>query len=343
MKTGYRFLLLVAILFMVVLTAWRVPFQETQEQQEVQEQTVTIQKGAEFSPYSEENESCLICHGEQRYLLTDPSTGLSKRRHMAADYYVDRDEFYSSVHWSFSCLDCHPAGYSEFPHAIELRFEAPWACLDCHGYDETYARYKFEDIDTEHMKSVHYTATDGEFSCWNCHDPHSYQTLAREGLNMADVVRNSNNMCLVCHGDPLKFGLITDKEPTDVLETHSWLPNQRAHLQAVRCIDCHTTINDSLLISHNLTPADKAVKGCVECHSSNSILMGTLYKHQVRETRSEYGFINAAIINNQSYVVGANRSKFMNIGSLLIFGLTLGVVLVHSLVRLLNSKKSHHE
>ena len=338
MKTGTKFLFFTLLLSVVVLAAWKNPFQDNE-----QEQIVEIRKGAENNAYSEANENCLKCHGEQTYLLTDTASGMTKKRHMAKDYSIDRDNFYNSVHWSFSCLDCHSEGFNTFPHAVELRFEAPWACLDCHGGDETYAKYKFEDIDTEHMKGVHYTATNGDFSCWNCHNPHSYQVLAREGGDMADVVRNSNNMCLTCHGDPLKFGLVSDKEPTAVIETHSWLPNQRLHLSSIRCIDCHTTINDSLLISHDLMPADKAVRGCVECHSSNSILLGTLYKHQVKETRSEYGFINAAIINNQSYVVGANRSKLMNLGSLLIFGLTLGAVIVHSLFRMRNSKKSHHE
>ena len=258
MKTGTKFLFFTFLLSAVVLTAWKNPFQDNE-----QEQIVEIRKGAENNPYSEANENCLKCHGEQTYLLTDTASGMTKKRHMAKDYSIDRDNFYNSVHWSFSCLDCHSEGFNTFPHAVELRFEAPWACLDCHGGDETYAKYKFEDIDTEHMKGVHYTATNGEFSCWNCHNPHSYQVLAREGGDMSEVVRNSNNMCLTCHGDPLKFGLVSDKEPTAVIETHSWLPNQRLHLSSIRCIDCHTTINDQSVNSHDLMPADKAVRGCV--------------------------------------------------------------------------------
>lgn len=337
-KTGPGYLVVLVMVLSFFLVALKMP--ETQDN--IPEQQLIV-KGAANNPFSEENESCLRCHGEQKYDLTDPVTGVTIKRPMSDSYHIDRDTFYQSVHWSFSCLDCHLAGYAEYPHALSLRFEPPYNCLDCHGYDETYARYKFEDIETEHFKSAHYTQTNGEFSCWNCHDPHSYQVLAREEKDIFEVVRNSNNMCLVCHGDPLKFGLISDREPTEIIETHNWLPNQRLHFQAVRCIDCHTEINDSLLVSHNMRPADEAVKGCVSCHSSNSILMGTLYKYQARESRREYGFINSTIISNNSYVIGANRSKLMNYGSVIIFALTLGAVIVHTLFRIRYSKKNHNE
>lgn len=339
-KSGPRFLLLALSVMVMFLWAFQTP--PEQDQQQEPEQPLIV-KGIENNLFAEENESCLKCHGEARYELTDTVSGMTVRRAMSASYFIERDEFYESVHWSFSCLDCHQPGYSEYPHALEMKFEPPYMCLDCHGYDETYARYKFEDIEVEHMKSAHYTQTDGDFSCWNCHDPHTYQVLAREQSEMFEVVRNSNNMCLVCHGDPLKFGLVSDKAPTEVIETHNWLPNQRLHFTAVRCIDCHTQINDSLLISHNMRPADESVKDCISCHSSNSILMGTLYKFQAKESRKEYGFINAAIISNNSYVIGANHSRFMNIGSLLIFGLTIGAVIVHTFFRIMNSKKAQHE
>ncbi|MBM3419985.1 MAG: hypothetical protein FJY11_02505 [Bacteroidetes bacterium] len=338
LKTGPGYLILLLLVPLLFLYAFNLPVvQEADDPQEL------IVKGAENNPFSEENETCLRCHGEQKYELTDPVTGMVVRRPMSGSYYIDRDVFYQSVHWSFACLDCHLADYGEYPHALSLRFEPPYNCLDCHGYDETYARYKFEDIETEHLKSAHYTQTNGEFSCWNCHNPHSYQVLAREGKDIFEVVRNSNNMCLVCHGDPFKFGLVSDIEPTEIISTHNWLPNQRLHFKAVRCIDCHTEINDSLLVSHNMRPAEEAVKGCVSCHSSNSILMGTLYKYEAKESRREYGFVNSAIIRNNSYVIGANRSKLMNYGSLLIFGLTLGAVLVHTFFRIRFSKKHHNE
>ena len=298
------------------------------------------EKGIENSVFAEENEQCLKCHGEKYFTLTDTLSGAEKRQSMCLDYRINRNEFYHSVHWSFSCLDCHSDEYQNFPHALELRFADYWTCLDCHGYDENFAQYKFEQIDEECMKSIHYTATNGDFSCWNCHDPHSYKLLSRKTENVSDVIVATNNICLNCHGNVEKFQLLSNRDLGNVIPKHDWLPNQELHFKAVRCIECHSEMNDSLLISHNILPADSAVRNCVECHSSNSILMGTLYKFKAKEIRRESGFINGVIINNDAYVIGANRSRFLNIASILIFVLVLGAVSIHTMFRICSKKKT---
>ncbi len=297
------------------------------------------EKGIANAVFADENEQCLKCHGGQNFILTDSLSGVSKKQTMCMDYRINRDEFYNSVHWSFSCLDCHADEYKTFPHAVQLRFADYWTCLDCHGYDENFAQYKFEQIDEECAKSIHTTASDGDFSCWNCHDPHSYKLLSRESENVSDVIVATNNICLECHGDEAKFLLLSTRDLGNVIPKHDWLPNQSLHFKSVRCIECHSEMNDSLLISHNIMPADSAVRNCVQCHSSNSILMGTLYKFKAREIRKEYGFLNGVIINNNAYVVGANRSRFLNIASILIFGLVLGAVTIHSIFRIFLRKK----
>jgi hypothetical protein len=96
-----------------------------------------------------------------------------------------------------------------------------------------------------------------------------------------------------------------------VLPRHEWLPDPDRHLAAVRCIDCHTRMTDSVLVAHEVMAADSAVNSCVDCHSQNSILMGTLYKYASKESRDQEGFINGVIFSNDSYVIGANRSKFI--------------------------------
>ncbi len=305
----------------------------------LQDETQPTEKGIGNSAFADENENCLKCHGEKFYTLTDTLSGAEKRANMCMDYRINRDEFYHSVHWSFSCLDCHSDEYRNFPHAMKLRFADYWTCLDCHGYDENFAQYKFEQIDEESMKSVHYTATDGNFSCWNCHDPHSYKLLSRKTENVSDIIVATNNICLHCHGNEEKFRLLSNKDLGNVIPEHDWLPNQELHFRTVRCIECHSQMNDSLLISHNIMAADSAVRHCVQCHSSNSILMGSLYKFRAKESRKEYGFINGAIINNDAYVIGANRSGLLNIASILIFGLVLLAVAIHVIFRLTLRKK----
>jgi hypothetical protein len=63
--------------------------------------------------------------------------------------------------------------------------------------------------------------------------------------------------------------------------------------------------------------------------------MATLYKFQSLEARNEYGFINAVVMN-EAYVIGANRNYFLNLISVIIFGLTFFGMLVHIALRIIN-------
>ena len=98
-----------------------------------------------------------------------------------------------------------------------------------------------------------------------------------------------------------------------MIKKHDWLPNQAAHFQNVRCIECHTKINNDIPVSHLIKPKEEAVKRCNECHSQNSILMASLYKFESKEQRRD-GFFNGIILN-ESYVIGANRNEYLNLVS----------------------------
>jgi len=289
----------------------------------------------EVNDYVDDNESCLRCHGENKYILEDPNSGRSRYEHMYAERAIDRDAFYASVHRSFACTDCHSYDFNTFPHAVETRVEEQFLCMDCHGYDETFAQYHFESIEVEFQKSIHNME---EFSCWKCHDPHSYKAFMRNAEDLEEAILYDNNMCLKCHANFDRFTLLTDREEVIVVESHDWLPNQAAHFGSVRCIECHTEINDTILIAHKILPKTDAVKNCTECHSKNSRLMHTLYKFESQEARKG-GFANSIMINN-SYVIGANQNVWLNRLSFLVFGMTLLVILFHSYLRIKKHKKS---
>ncbi len=307
--------------------------------------SLSVTRGAELSLYAEDNETnCLVCHGKLIYTLTDTVMGMTRKQLMSGQNLIMPGMFYNSVHWSFSCLDCHSEEFRIFPHSIEARFETSWGCIDCHGYDPNYEQYGFEEIDAEYQKSVHYTATDGLITCWKCHDPHYYTPLARQTQGGREYILRSNEMCLRCHSNANVMGLITDENVDIVLPKHEWLPDVDRHLEAVRCIDCHTRMNDSVLVAHEVMPADSAVRGCADCHSQNSILMGTLYKYAAMESRDEKGFVNGVILRNDSYVIGANRSKLISFAGLLIIGMTLAFALVHTIFRIVIKPREHvHE
>lgn len=281
-------------------------------------------------PFAEENENCLKCHAEEFYILNDPSTGIEKRRMMAKHNKFSREEYYDSNHKAFACLDCHAYGFEEFPHPIDARLEEPYACIDCHGYDENYAQYHFEEIEVDYMNSTH--AQIEGFSCWKCHNAHTYKINIRTTTNLNETILYDNNICLECHANSENFRLLTDREEIDIVNQHDWLPNQVAHFTSVRCIECHTSINDSILVAHDVRPKAEAVKKCTECHTSDSRLMSTLYKFQSQENRKN-GFVNAVVLN-QSFVIGANRNIYLNYGSLAIFGFVLLIIGVHVFFRI---------
>jgi hypothetical protein len=292
----------------------------------------------EDSPSFQDNEFCLRCHSSGYFILSDSASGQSRRQAMCTNFNIPKEKFYNSVHRSFGCMDCHSSEYKTFPHAASLRFEPSFACIDCHGGDENFAKYHFEEIDAEYNKSVHYKLENGQFTCWKCHNPHSYVPLARRDSMTTNFVVESNKMCLNCHGDFEKFHLLSDRELTGVIKKHDWLPNQSLHFKSVRCIECHSAQNNDILISHNILPKDSAISDCVKCHSSNSILMGTLYKFRTIESRKSFGFVNSAIIDNNSYVIGANHSNFMNLAGICIIILTFLAIAIHTFFRIQKSK-----
>jgi hypothetical protein len=299
----------------------------------------TIDTTSYVSPFYEDNETCLVCHGQRRYEYTNETLGRQVRELMYSERMVNREEFYKSNHKSFGCTDCHSSEYASFPHPGELRMEQNYNCIDCHGGDETFAQYHFEEIEAEYQRSTHFELEEDGFSCWSCHDPHTYRINIRNTENIKETILYDNSICLSCHANFDHFQLLTEREEINILKTHEWLPNQAVHFKNVRCIECHTKINDSILVAHLIRPKEEAVRLCNECHSQNSMLMATLYKFQSKEQRKS-GFFNG-IIMNESYVIGANRNEYLNILSLVIFVGILLVIGVHIVFRILKNKETN--
>lgn len=283
------------------------------------------------SPFYEDNERCFRCHGQERYEYMNDNLGTQVKAFMCENGRIVRDDFYSSNHKYFSCTDCHSSDYVTFPHPGQLRMEQMYTCIDCHGGDEKFAKFSFEEIETEYQKSTHFSLEKDGFTCWKCHNPHSYKISIRNTENLKETIVYDNTICLSCHSDFRRFQLLSDLEEINILEKHDWLPNQASHFGSVRCIECHTMQNDTILVAHLIRPKEDAVKQCNECHSKNSLLMATLYKFQSREQRRD-GFVNGIILN-ESYVIGANRNRYLDILSLVIFGVVILIIGIHIFFR----------
>ena len=159
------------------------------------------------SPFSSDNERCLKCHGQELYEYTNKNLGRQVKALMCSDRIVKRVEFYRSNHKGFSCTDCHSEQYTTFPHPGELRMEQKYNCLDCHGGDQKFAKYHFEEIDSEYRQSIHFKLEPDGFSCWSCHNPHMYRINIRNSENIKETILYDNNICLGCHANFDRFQL----------------------------------------------------------------------------------------------------------------------------------------
>lgn len=286
--------------------------------------------------HAAENEHCLKCHGQSKFFIEDKEAKKTRTKKMYSELIIRRDQFYIANHREFKCIDCHSEDYLTFPHAGNLMMQAMPNCLDCHGGDAKYAKYHFENIETEFNESVHVKRLGGNFTCWKCHNGHFYKITARSGENIKQTISYDNAICLNCHADSLNYQLLTDKENPNLITKHDWLPNQKLHFRSVRCIECHTkkSNKDSTLVAHEILPKQLAVKKCQECHSTNSILLATLYRYEIKETRSTRGFIKGSIVNDK-YVIGANRNYSLNVLSIIIVISVIIGILIHALLRIL--------
>ncbi|MDA3954490.1 MAG: hypothetical protein PF485_12655 [Bacteroidales bacterium] len=272
----------------------------------------------------ESNNTCLKCHGHKYYSFYNKNKELNERKLMNPYFVIDSISYLQGEHKALSCSDCHSEVYETYPHKCELKIEPKLTCVDCHD---------FEEIASEVKKSVHMEAFEA-FHCELCHDPHSNKLVKS---NMAELVQYNNNRCLSCHNNVDKYQIYATHENPKLIDTHDWLPNQALHFARVRCIECHTAVTDTADAVHHIVPKEQAVRNCVECHSSNSSLRDKLYKHQSKEDRAEFNFYNSFILND-AYIIGANRNSYVNLISLIIFGLTLSGIFFHTLLRIIKRK-----
>lgn len=270
-----------------------------------------------YSQYSVEGKAfCLKCHSLSATQAMDSLQRKPKKLN------VTSNNFDASNHGNMDCLDCHDAQFENVPHPEGVS-KPDMSCLGCH--DESEKGFSYVEIEEEFQKSVHVTKFGEEFTCYSCHDPHSFKLNARINEEIKKVVLYDNHICLNCH----KLETVEDEKGLN--QIHEFLPHPNKHWENVRCVDCHTDPKKNGL-SHNILDKSGAVKNCVECHSTDSRLLQTLYQFKKQKEIDEKGFFNSVILNN-SYVIGATRNSFFNTISIIIFILTVLAIIVHALLR----------
>ncbi len=296
----------------------------------------------------EENQKCLRCHTSHTFSIFNEWTDMDEKRLMNPFYILDTVKLAAGVHHSFSCIDCHSMDYETYPHNGELKLEPMMTCIDCHGDDPNFKGWQFERIEKEFHKSVHYEAHGEQFSCAKCHSQHYYRAIARTGTSLREIVSYSNDMCMSCHDNMARYQLVSDNENPKLIDVHSWLPNQQLHFNRVRCIECHTEVQDTLMVSHNIIGKEHARRNCTECHSANSIMKASLYKYHNLKTRADSGEESRKSVlsllavsgsddkfSSEYYLIGASQIPFINISFAVIFFATLLGIIIHIIFRIL--------
>ncbi len=283
-------------------------------------------------------QDCLQCHAPGADLSrfgVDPTLMVDSAKQV--DHRIDPRLFAQSNHGTLACRICHIVGKEVYPHRKEVEGNF-LACTYCHDGDSLSTALDFAGIEEQFKASVHWQKnerTRANFDCYTCHDPHVFDRT-EETTAVPEVIRRDNTVCLNCHDNPANFEAVTDREFPYIRVTHEWLPNAELHWDHVRCVECHTPHTERF--SHKILAKEESEHLCAACHSKDSILATTLYKHQFRESRRRRGFINAAILGD-AYVIGMTRNAVLDRWSLRILWLVLIGLCVHGGLRALVAAK----
>jgi hypothetical protein len=298
---------------------------------------VSGQKGRNNAPIPE-NAPCLKCHGQAVYTTFSLDAKKHLRQPMAASRVIPEKMFQNAIHGSLKCIDCHAEGYSTTPHPAALKFDTIFSCVDCHAGKKKFKKYHLDSILAGYDKSIHAKAMANTFNCWKCHNPHNFIRALSDSLELKAAITLSNSACLDCHNNAVNYKRVSDKTQVSLLKSHDWLIHPELHLKNIRCIDCHTAQSTGSFTSHNILPAGKSIRECVECHSQKNTLAKNLFGMR-KENASFFNFSNNRIMD-YAFIMGANRSITLNIISIILFGFALLAIFAHMFF-LLRYRKLH--
>ncbi len=268
---------------------------------------------------------CMRCHGMKTIAYQDQVSG------KLVDLFIDKSARSHAAHKKQRCENCHKGDFEEYPHDIDGGKPAD-SCIDCHkDRPDLLKKYRFDKIAVQVAKSVHIQKKVAGFSCFSCHDMHTWR-LPDSSQPTSVLVHDSNQSCINCHKPKDE----TQSELAAIAATHDWLPAMGLHMEAIRCIECHTPRPGSVV--HTIEPARSAEKHCESCHTQDSILLTKLYKYRIQENERKAGFINGVVLND-SYIIGMTRHPILDLlGILMVAGTALGVT-VHGLGRWISAKR----
>lgn len=289
------------------------------------------------------NAECYSCHSAAG-IKNPPKAGLDLGK--LKDSRLEPEVFNPSDHGVMDCRQCHAKNhYAEYPHA-EAGKAATSPCTECHAGKSLRLEPQFNA--SVHAKNK---GLKEKFTCNTCHNAH-VNIVQKRLKDPAKIVAQDNHGCLECHNSDTIFAKFapdgektpgTKKKRPDIDTIHDWLPNAKAHWNAVRCIECHTpAVAEGKMLSHEILNKEKAEKKCLSCHSANSTLKVRLYRHMVKEEQQKYGFTNSVMLST-SYIIGATRHPLLDSIIIVLAVATLLGVVLHGAIRIVMSARRKKE
>lgn len=285
--------------------------------------------------------SCHAGHRESPQYVFNPEIGIR------SNVMIDMPEFRQSDHGDMACVDCHTLGFDQYPHGYPRQ---RLACMACHpgplektpeyvklGFPRIIedAEYEFWRIEKEYENSPHFTEV-VNFTCEECHDPHYFKATKRQ-FSPLSILENDNAPCIRCHkADALDMHMLSDPADPNLVALHEYVQLPKEHIENTRCIDCHTDIEH--VVAHDMRVEEDADQGCMSCHSIESIMMTRHYRYHDEFENSDLGFQHAALMQD-SYVMGANRNRYIDYISYAVIGITLFVLGVQGIDRLIHRRR----
>ncbi len=290
-------------------------------------QAVTLGSGVNALQLKKNQEKlCISCH-----IKSENQTSISKSL-VNYEHSVHSAQITAGNQNAATCIDCHGTHNlqkASVKTSTVHKTNISKVCGKCHI-----------SIAHEYDMSIHGKAlargNEDSPSCTFCHGEHDIAKIPNipqsefnaNHINKTTFIENQMVYCVVCHIDKT---MMDKYNVSTVQEAHDWLPKMSIHWETVRCIDCHSSFSPPHM-SHDILPPEKTVQKCEECHSKNSILMTKLYKHEKEKSREKFGFINGTILSD-AYVVGTTRNLILDTGFILLLGITVIFILLHSFLR----------
>ncbi|MBU0510026.1 cytochrome b/b6 domain-containing protein [bacterium] len=207
--------------------------------------------------FAQSDDDCMMCHSDASLTRTLDNGTIQSLA-------VTTDSLGSSVHASFSCVDCHAdlKGFEDYPHAEKLEAVR---CGTCHT-----------DAATAMARGSH----EGSLNCAACHGTHNV-LQTRNPKSPASTSR-INQTCSECHNRlhaPIR-GRTAAYANYDV-GLHGRHPNANG-ANGPTCTTCHGT--HTVLCEKKL--ADRLEQKCIGCHGEVAAEFKTSVHADINEGRA---------------------------------------------------------